>query len=76
MSEKILSGTGVPSAAVFHGHDGTPIYIDLATGLAYFLDETNTVTEIAASGAGLTNLDGGTPGSTYGAVTAIDAGGP
>ncbi len=50
---KVLSASGVPVAEDFgESSDGTPIYIDLSTGTAYFLDETGAVTAIGGGGGG------------------------
>lgn len=63
MRLKVISGHGVPVAESFVGFDGTPLYIDLDTGISYFLNDANAVTALASSVAdGSVTLDklGGT----------------
>lgn len=57
---KVISASGVPVAEDFgQSPDGTPIYIDLATGTAYFLNASGVVTAIS----------GGSGGAAWGTIT-------
>lgn len=48
----VRTTTGVPVVADFNNPSGTPLVIDLATGIAYYLDASNTVQPIAGGGGG------------------------
>lgn len=45
----VRSKSGTPVLSDFASEDGTPIVVDTATGKAYVLDDTNTVTAIKGS---------------------------
>ena len=61
---EVISASGVPGTTVFQSRDGTPLYINLATGIAYFLNAAGAVTPIVGGGAGT-----GTVTHTVGALT-------
>lgn len=49
----VISGSGVPTVASFPvTSSGTPLYINLATGYAYFINAANAVQQISVAGGG------------------------
>ena len=69
--KEVISGSGIPDLADFGtSSDGTPIYINLATGFGYFIDNNNTVQQLALPSGGSGTVTSVT--SANGAATVAD----
>lgn len=47
----VISGHGVPDADIFPraSSDGTPLYLDLDSGILYYLDDDNVVQSVVTA---------------------------
>ena len=71
----VRSMVGVPIAADFYSSKGTPIVINLSTGIAYFLNSSGVVTALSGGSStttGSTTVDFST-GKTDISVSVADA---
>ena len=71
----VISGSGVPAADIFPraSSDGTPLYLDLDSGILYYLDDSNVVQQVTVDivesfgvGAIYISVDSTNPNTTLG----------